>query len=209
MWRPLLLVVIFILTACGKPAPLAFGNTDITGADFGRTLIGLKDQHARPRSLDDFRGKAVIVFFGYTSCPDVCPTTLSRFSRVMGQLGSAADRVQVLLVTVDPERDTPERLAAYITAFNPGFLALYGDMPSTLATAKEFKVFFTKTKAAAGGAHQHHAGMDMKAEQNYMIDHSAGAYAFDTAGRIRLYIKDDAADEMIVKDLRQLLAEAP
>jgi protein SCO1/2 len=208
MRRLLFLVGIFLLTACGASPPEPFGDTDITGADFGRSLTDLKDQHQQPRTLADFKGKAVLVFFGYTSCPDVCPTTLSRFARVMTKLGDDAEKVQVLLITVDPERDTPEKLGPYVEAFNPKFLALYGDMAATQANAKELKVFFAKTKPAAGEAHHHHEGMDMSAEQNYMIDHTAGAYAFDPQGRIRLYIKDDASDEVVAEDLKRLLAGA-
>jgi len=209
-----LVLALFVVSmvGCGARSPAAFANTDITGADFGRSFTGLYDQHKQSRSLADFQGKAVIVFFGYTSCPDVCPTTLSRFSRVMSALGQDAGRVQVLLVTVDPERDTPEKLGTYVEAFNPGFLALSGDLPSTQATAKEFKVFFAKTNTAAGGEHHHHEGMDMSggqnSGQNYMVDHSAGAYVFDPKGRIRLYVKDDVGDEAIVSDLKQLLAGA-
>ena len=208
MQRLFLLAFVLFLTACSEPPPAPFGNTDITGADFGRSLIGLKDQRQQPRTLADFKGKAVLVFFGYTSCPDVCPTTLSRFARVMTKLGDEAAKVQVVLLTLDPERDTPDRLGPYVEAFNPTFLALYGDMPSTQANAKEFKVYFAKTNPAAGAAHQHHEGMDMSAAENYMIDHSAGAYAFDPQGRIRLYIKDDATDEAIAEDLKRLLAGA-
>ena len=204
----MILLAVLFLSACSKPEPVVFGSTDISGAGFGRAFTGMKDQNGQARTLSDFKGKAVIVFFGYTSCPDVCPTTLARLSRVMTGLGADAERVQVLLITVDPERDTPEKLAAYMSAFNPSFLALSGDMVSTQATAKEFKVFFAKTKPAQSGEHQHHEGMDMSDDANYMIDHSAGVYAFDPQGRIRLYIKDDAADEVIVEDLRQLLAGA-
>ena len=208
MRRLILLLAVLLLTACGKPEPVSFGNTDITGAGFGRSLVGMSDQHGQPRTLADFAGKAVIVFFGYTSCPDVCPTTLARLSRVTTQLGADAERVQVLLVTVDPERDTAEKLTAYMAAFNPSFLALRGDMAATQANAKEFKVYFAKTKPAQSGTHQHHEGMDMSDDANYMIDHSAGVYAFDPQGRIRLYIKDDAADAVVVKDLKSLLAGA-
>lgn len=208
MLRLFSLVFVLLLTACGNPPPVPFGNTDITGADFGRTLVGLQDQRGQARTLADFKGKAVLVFFGYTSCPDVCPTTLSRFARVMTKLGAEAEKLQVVLLTLDPERDTPDKLGPYVEAFNPSFLALRGDMASTQANAKEFKVFFAKTKPATSDAHHHHEGTDMSAPENYMIDHSAGAYAFDPQGRIRLYIKDDATDEVVAEDLKRLLSGA-
>ena len=197
MWRVLVLTVFFVLAGCTPPKPAAFSNTDITGAAFGRSLSGLKDQNGKPQTLADFQGKAVVLFFGYTSCPDVCPTTLSRLAKVMEQLGGEAGKVQVLLVTVDPERDTPQKLGAYVTAFNSSFIGLSGDLPATEAVAKEFKVFFTKNTSG----HQHHEGM------GYTIDHTAGAYVFDPAGKIRLYVKDDASVDAIARDLKRLLAK--
>ena len=191
MWRIVVLLVLGLLGCTGQ-TPAAFSNTDVTGSAIGQSLAGLKDSRGQERSVGEFRGKAVLVFFGYTSCPDVCPTTLARFAEVMKQLGMDAERVQVILISVDPETDTPERLGPYVTAFHPSFIGLAGDMPATEAAAREFKVFFAKAK---GG---HHAGM---------IDHTTGAYVFDPAGRIRLYVKDDAAVEKITGDLRRLLAE--
>lgn len=210
MWRAFAAVLMFMpalaLTACSPsaPEPKTFRNSDITGADFGRSLTGLTDQNGTPRTLADFHGKALVVFFGYTSCPDVCPTTLARFSSALKELGSEAERVQVVLVTLDPERDTREVLGAYVGAFNPSFIGLYGDLPATEAVAREFKVFFTKSKGGAangGHAHAHDAATD-----GYMIDHSTGAYIFDPAGRLRLFVKDDAPVEAVVSDLRRLLA---
>ena len=191
MWRVLVLLVLG-LVGCSDPPPAGFINTDVTGSAIGQSLVGLKDNSGQERSIAEFRGKAVIVFFGYTSCPDVCPTTLARFAEVMKQLGPDAERVQVILISVDPETDTPERLGPYVTAFYPSFIGLAGDMPATEAVAREFKVFFAKAK---GG---HHAGM---------IDHTTGAYVFDPSGRIRLYVKDDAPVENIAGDQRRLLAE--
>lgn len=193
MLRFFVLIFFFGLVGCSEQTPQAFRNTDISGAEFGRSLI-LKDHHGNPTSLADFRGKAVVVFFGYTSCPDVCPTTLARFAEVMKQLGSDADRVQVLFVTVDPERDNPEKLAAYVPWFNSSFIGLYGDMAATEAAASEFKVFFARSKGSAG--------------MPYVIDHSAGAYVFDTTGKIRLYVKDDASVDAIVSDLKRVLHAA-
>lgn len=191
MWRIVVLMV-FGLLGCSGQAPAGFSNTDVTGSAIGQSLAGLKDSRGQERSIAEFRGKAVLVFFGYTACPDVCPTTLTRLADVMKQLGPDAERLQVILISVDPETDTPERLGPYVTAFHPSFIGLAGDMPATEAVAREFKVFFAKAK---GG---HHAGM---------IDHTTGAYVFDPAGRIRLYVKDDAAVEKIVGDLRRLLAD--
>ena len=191
MWRIVVLMV-FGLLGCSGQAPAGFSNTDVTGSAIGQSLAGLKDSRGQERSIAEFRGKAVLVFFGYTACPDVCPTTLTRLADVMKQLGPDAERLQVILISVDPETDTPERLGPYVTAFHPSFIGLAGDMPATEAVAREFKVFFAK---AQGG---HHAGM---------IDHTTGAYVFDPAGRIRLYVKDDAAVEKIVGDLRRLLAD--
>lgn len=190
MWRIVVLLVLGLFGCTGQ-TPVGFSNTDVTGSAIGQSLAGLKDSRGQERSIGEFHGKAVIVFFGYTSCPDVCPTTLARFAEVMKQLGAEADRVQVILISVDPETDTPERLGPYVTAFYPSFIGLAGDLPATEAVAREFKVFFAKAK---GG---HHAGM---------IDHTTGAYAFDPTGRIRLYVKDDASVENIVGDLRRLLA---
>ena len=191
MWRIVVLMA-FGLLGCSGQAPAGFSNTDVTGSAIGQSLAGLKDSRGQERSIAEFRGKAVLVFFGYTACPDVCPTTLTRLADVMKQLGPDAERLQVILISVDPETDTPERLGPYVTAFHPSFIGLAGDMPATEAVAREFKVFFAKAK---GG---HHAGM---------IDHTTGAYVFDPAGRIRLYVKDDAAVEKIVGDLRRLLAD--
>jgi protein SCO1/2 len=190
MWRVFALILFFGLVGCSERTPPAFRNTDISGAEFGRSLT-LKDHHGKPTSLADFHGKAVVIFFGYTSCPDVCPTTLARFAEVMKQLGSDAGRVQVLFVTIDPERDTPEKLAAYVPWFNSSFIGLYGDMAATEAAAREFKVFFARSKGSEG--------------MGYVIDHSAGAYIFDPTGRIRLYVKDDASADAIVSDLKRLL----
>ncbi len=205
MRRILVLALFVLLAGCGEPAPVAFRNTDISGAAFGRSLAGLKDHQGKARTLADFQGKAVLVFFGYASCPDACPTTLARLAEVMKQLGDRADRVQVLLLTVDPERDTPEKLAAYVAGFHPAFIGLSGDRTATEAAATEFKVFVARRAAGAhaSGGHPHAHG---QSEGDYTIDHTTGIYAFDPAGRIRLFIKDDASVEAIASDLKLLLA---
>src|SRR6185369_9736285 len=148
-------VVALMLAACGDTAP-KFQLTDVTGADFARD-VRLTDHNGKPRTLAEFKGKVVAVFFGYTHCPDVCPVTLAELASVARDLGKDAERLQVLFITVDPERDTPEVLAKYVPAFNPAFLGLYGDAEATARTGKEFKVFFQKQPAAGGG---------------YSVDHS-------------------------------------
>lgn len=177
-----------LLLACNR-APVAFRNTDLTGATFGRQL-SLTDHHGQLRSLDDFRGKAVVVFFGYTSCPDICPSMLARLGEVMKALGDDARQVQVLFVTVDPERDSAERLKDFVPWFYPTFLGLRGDTAQTKMVTEEFRVFAAR-KPISG-------------ELGYVIDHSSGAYIFDPAGRLRLYVKDTASIDDIVADIRLL-----
>jgi protein SCO1/2 len=181
-----------LLAACDGAAP-KFRSTDITGVDYGRSLE-LTDHHGKPRRLEDFRGKAVVVFFGFTRCPDVCPTTLADMAIAMKQLGPEADRVQVLLVTVDPERDTREVLAKYVPAFDSRFLGLYGDLEATRRTAKEFKVYFEKRPGKTPG--------------EYSIDHSAQSYVFDPQGRLRLFVRHERITEDLAPDLRTLLKAA-
>jgi len=184
--------LLFTLAACGgKPAP--FQGTDITGADWGRDFH-LTDHTGQPRSLADFRGKVVVLFFGYTHCPDVCPTTLGEMAQVMKRLGPEAERVQVLFVTLDPQRDTPLLLAQYVPAFDPRFLGLYGDEATIRKTAADFKVFYQK-QAATG-------------EKSYTLDHSANTYVFDPQGRLRLLFGYGADVEQIVHDIKLLLAGA-
>jgi protein SCO1/2 len=168
-----------------------FKSTDITGADYGKTLE-LTDHAGRPRKLEDWRGKVVVVFFGFTHCPDVCPTTLADVSQVVKQLGPDAERVQVLFVTVDPERDTRELLGKYVTAFDSRFLGLYGDVAATQRAAKEFKVYYEKRKTADG----------------YSVDHSGQTYVIDPQGRLRLFVRPDRIAADLPDDLRSLLKEA-
>jgi protein SCO1/2 len=178
-----------ILLSCKKP-PVVFRNTDLTGASFGRQLV-LLDHNGQQRSLADFKGKATVVFFGYTSCPDICPTMLARLAEVMKTLGDDTARVQVLFVTVDPERDSAERLKDFVPWFNPTFLGLRGDTAQIKAATEEFRVFAAR-KAVEG-------------ELGYVIDHSTGAYVFDPAGRLRLYVKDTSSVDDIAADIRLLL----
>jgi protein SCO1/2 len=191
------LIALTLLIGCEQKAPPAppstFTATDITGVPWGKDFA-LTDHTGRARTLKDFRGKVVALFFGYTHCPDVCPTTLSEFAMALKQMGNEAQKVQVLFVTVDPERDTPELLAQYVPAFNPSFLGLYTDPKSLAKLAAEFKVVFQKN-----------VGNDPK---NYLIDHSAGTYVFDPQGRLRLLIPYGSKPKNIAADLHTLLNES-
>lgn len=181
------------LAACSREGP-SFKASDVTGVDFGRDFA-LTDHTGKARTLADFRGKAVLIFFGYTQCPDVCPTTLATLAEAMRELGPDADRVQVLFVTVDPERDTQELLAHYVPAFDRRFLGLYGDAAATERVAKEFKILYQKQPGSTPGS--------------YTMDHSAGVYIFDPQGRLRLYASHGQGPEVFVHDLRELLRAAP
>ena len=185
------LVAAFVLAGCQAGQP-SFLSTDITGADFGKAFV-LTDHDGKQRSLEDFRGKVVVMFFGFTHCPDVCPTTLAELAGAVKQLGPAGEKVQVLLVTIDPERDTPELLAKYVTAFNPKFLALRGSSEETARVAKEFKVIYQK---AAGSR-----------AEDYSMDHSAGSYLFDRQGRLRLYVGYGRGADVFAHDIDLLLKQ--
>lgn len=178
-----------ILSACSKQEE-KFLNTDLTGLSYAKDFA-LIDQNGQPRTLADFKGKAVVFFFGYTQCPDVCPTTMFEMTKVMTQLGPLAERVQVLFVTVDPERDTQDLLAAYVPNFDKRFLGLYGNAEATAKVAKEFKVFYQKSPG--------------KTPESYTMDHTAASYVFDPQGRIRLYVQYGQKPEAIVHDLKLLL----
>jgi protein SCO1/2 len=167
-----------------------FNATDITGVDFGNTL-NLTDHTGKPRSLNDFKGKVVALFFGYTHCPDVCPTTMTDFKQVRKLLNGHADELQVVFVTLDPERDTQALLAEYVPAFDARFLGLYGSKEQTALVLKDFKIFAAK--------------VENKGRSGYTIDHSAGVYLFDKTGRIRLYVDYGTKPEAIASDVKQLL----
>jgi protein SCO1/2 len=185
------------LTGCdqlgigGKTAEPAFRGADITGADYGRALA-LPDVNGQPRTLGDFKGKVTVVFFGYTQCPDVCPTTMAELALVKKALGPDADKLQAVFITIDPERDTPEILKSYMASFDPSFVALRGTLEQTQATAKEFKAYFAKVPG--------------KTEGSYTMDHSAGAYVFDTKGNVRLFERYGAGAEGLTADIKALLA---
>jgi len=173
--------------------PAKFNATDVTGVPWGKELR-LTDHTGRARTLEDFRGKVVMLFFGFTHCPDVCPTALATIAQARGLLGEDARRVQGLFVTVDPRRDTQQVLAKYVTAFDPSFLGLYGDEGATERAAKEFKIFY------------HAQAPDMLGA--YGVDHSGQVYVIDAEGRLRLYIRShDAAPEAIAHDLRLLIEQ--
>jgi protein SCO1/2 len=194
-----LLTAILSLAACSDrqsadgsqmiltPTNTAFKNTDVS--DFALT-----DHTGKQRTLADFKGKAVLVFFGFMNCPDVCPTTMAEMAGVMKALGPDADRVQVLFITVDPERDTPELLAKYVPAFDPRFLGLTGDKAAIEKVAKEFRVFYQKSPGKEPGS--------------YTMDHTAGSYVFDPQGRVRLFVRHGQGGEPIVHDLKILLSGA-
>lgn len=183
-------MAVLVLAACSRKP--AFRNTDITGASYANR-IDLPDFDGRRRSLADFKGKVTTVFFGFAQCPDVCPTTLAEMKSALDSLGSAARDVQVLFVSLDPERDTPELLKSYVMSFDPSFIALSGTPEETARTAKDFKVFFQKVPGKTPGS--------------YTIDHTAGTYVFDRAGRIRLFVRHGQGIAPLVADLKTLLAE--
>jgi protein SCO1/2 len=179
-----------VLASCDRSSTsLSLKATDITGADFGLDLQ-LTDFNGQARKLADFRGKAVVVFFGYTHCPDVCPTTMSELASAMKKLGAEADKVQVLFVTADPERDTPEILKQYVTAFDPRFLGLRGTSEQTAQAAKDFKVLIQKNPGNAA---------------NYTVDHSSGTYLYDPQGRLRVYVSYGQGADVFAHDIAALL----
>ena len=188
-----LLVPLFAILSTGcVPSPPAFKNTDVTGSDCCKDFR-LNDHSGQVRTLADFRGKVVVMFFGYTQCPDVCPTTMMEMTAVLQQLGADAQRVQMLFVTVDPERDTQELLSHYVPAFHPSFIGLYGNLETTAATAKAFRVFYQKQPGST--------------PNSYTVDHTAGSYVFDPQGRVRLFARYGDGGANLAADLRMLLKQ--
>ena len=178
------------LLAC-SPKP-SFKNVDITGGKAFGNDFSLLDPDGHVRTMADFKGKAVVMFFGYTQCPDVCPTTLTEMQQVMALLGPQADRVQVLFVTVDPDRDTAAILKQYVPAFDSRFLGLRpADQAALEKVTKDFKIYYKKVPGASPGS--------------YTMDHTAGSYAFDPEGHLRLYIKHAQGPETLAQDLKELL----
>ncbi|MEZ5651366.1 MAG: SCO family protein [Burkholderiaceae bacterium] len=192
-FRPLLVILLAAivgLAGCRSGGP-SFKSTDITGAGFARDFT-LKDHTGKVRRLADFNGQVLVVFFGYTQCPDVCPTTLLRMKEVMAALTpEEAAKVQVAFISVDPQRDTAVVLGQYVPAFDPRFIGLLGDTETTAAVAREFKVFYQKVPGST--------------PDNYTVDHTAASYVFDREGKVRLMVKHGESVENIVHDLRQLL----
>lgn len=179
-----------VLTACEQAPKASFKSVDITGAEYARRFT-LQDPDGRARSLTDFKGKLVVVFFGYTQCPDVCPTTLSALVETKRLLGSDGSKLQPIFISVDPERDTPDLMRAYVSAFDPVFLGLRGTPEETAATAKEFKVFYRKVEG--------------KTPTSYTVDHTAASYVFDREGRVRLYVRHATPPAELAEDLKTLL----
>lgn len=182
-----------LFSACSPQAP-TFQGVDVTGAEYARDLP-LTDHNGQPRHLRDFAGKVVVVFFGYTQCPDVCPTSMSELAEVKRALGDQGGKLQGIFVTVDPERDTPEVLKAYMANFDPSFLALTGTPEQLAAVAKDFKIYYKRVEG--------------QTPTSYTMDHSAGSYVYDTAGRLRVYHRYGSGAQALASDVRALLNEAP
>lgn len=190
-----LLCCLFVLVACDNKtstSKVSFVNTDITGSDIGRDFE-LTDHTGKRRTLADYRGKVVALFFGFAQCPDICPTTLADLAQVKKDLGADGDKFQVLFITVDPERDTQEVLAGFVPAFDSSFVALRGDKAEIDKVTKDFKVFAQKVAGKDSG--------------NYTIDHTAATYVYDTQGRVRLFVRHGQTLSLIA-DVKQLIAEA-
>ena len=181
------------LAGCDRGATAPFKAIDITGAEYAQGF-DLPDADGRRRTLADFKGRVTLVFFGYTQCPDVCPTTLLEIAEVRKALGADGERVQGVFVSIDPERDTPQVLKAYVDNFGAGFVALRGSMAETQAVAHAFKVYYAKVPGQAPGS--------------YTMDHTAGTYVFDTNGKVRLFTRYGTGAEALKHDLQLLLAQA-
>lgn len=179
-----------ILSACSREEKLQFKSIDLTGADYAKD-VSLPDQNGQLRSIKDFAGKVVVVFFGFTQCPDVCPTSMAELASIKKQLGTDGDKLQVIFITVDPERDTPELLKAYMGNFDPTFLALRPGLDKLPEVAKDYKIYYKKVEGKTPGS--------------YSMDHSAGSYVYDTLGRIRLYNRYGGGSEGLLSDIRLLL----
>ena len=192
------LTLMLALTACGKTAdtnavpPIVLKGVDLTGANYAREL-SLPDQDGRPRTLAEFKGKVLVLFFGYTQCPEVCPTTMSELAQVKKSLGPQGDAVQGIFVSLDPERDTPEILKKYLANFDPSFIALRGTPEQTQAVAKEFKVFYAKVPGKTAGS--------------YTLDHTAASFVFDKQGRVRVFERYGADPQDVAADLKALINE--
>ena len=178
------------LSACGE-TKVPFTGIDITGADYA-TGFSLTDHNGQPRTLADFKGKAVVIFFGFTQCPDVCPTSMTEMAQAKQLLGADGDRLQGLFISIDPERDTPEIMKAYMAAFDPSFLALYAKPEELPEVAKSFKIYYKKVVGSS--------------PETYTMDHSAGSYVYDPQGRVRLYHRYGTGAQALADDVKRLLA---
>ena len=181
-----------VLAACSEQGA-KFQGVDVSQSNYAQELP-LADHNGQQRRLQDFRGKAVVVFFGYTQCPDVCPTSLQELVEAKQLLGAEGERLQGIFVTVDPERDTAELLKAYVENFDPSFLALRGSPEQLAAVAKDFKIYYKKVPGST--------------PTSYTMDHSAGSYVYDTAGRLRVYNRYGSGAQALAADVKVLLAEA-
>jgi protein SCO1/2 len=179
-----------LLSACSAEKKPQFTSIDITGADYARDFF-LSDHNGQMRSIKDFQGKVVVIFFGFTQCPDVCPTSMAELAEIKKMLGADGARLQGLFVTLDPERDTQQVLQAYMGNFDPTFLALRPDLDKLPQLAKDFKIFYKK--------------VDGKTPGSYTLDHSAGSYIFDPQGRVRLYSRYGTGAAPLAADIRLLL----
>lgn len=186
-----LTVMALTLSGCSE-APVAFKGIDITGADYAQGF-SLTDHNGQARTLADFKGQAVVVFFGFTQCPDVCPTSMSELAQAKQLLGEQGSRLQGLFISIDPERDTPVIMKEYMASFDPSFLALYAKPDELPALAKSFKVYYKK--------------VDGPTPTSYTMDHSAGSYVFDPQGRIRIYHRYGSGAPALASDVKALLAE--
>jgi protein SCO1/2 len=188
----LLAVAIGLFTACSPDGP-KFTAIDITGADYAKDFA-LTDHNGQARTLKDFQGKVVMMFFGYTQCPDVCPTSMSEMAQIKQLLGKDGERLQALFVTIDPERDKPEMLKEYMAAFDPTFLALIPSPDKLAALAKDYKVYYKKVEGPT--------------PTSYTMDHTAGSYVYDTKGKLRLFTRYGTKPELTAADLRILFQQA-
>ena len=180
-----------IIVACSEQKP-AFSSIDVTGADYAKDFA-LNDHNGQPKSLKDFAGKVVVMFFGYTQCPDVCPTTMAELAEIKKLLGADGSKLQGLFVTIDPERDTPEVLKAYMGNFDPSFLALVPTPTQLAALAKDYKIYYKKVEG--------------KTDTSYTMDHSAGSYVYDTQGKLRLFTRYGTGPKPLTDDIKMLLKQ--
>ena len=185
----LMAALVTALVACNPDKP-SFKAIDITGADYARGFT-LSDHNGQTRSLSDYKGHVVVVFFGYTQCPDVCPTSMTELAEVKRLLGAQGDKLQGVFVTVDPARDTPEMLKAYMANFDPSFIAFIPSPEQLAVVAKDFKVYYKK--------------VDGKTPTSYTMDHSAGSYVFDAQGNLRLFSRYGSGPQALAEDIRTLL----